>query len=100
MDSGSAPSGASTMCNCTSGNDGKNQLRLALPWEEPNSFFKSLMPSESRGQSQENECFAQFATFVRGRISFTAACGLLGASTGRGTFSFKEACCSSCCCFT
>src|SRR3984885_3053431 len=36
------------------------QLRLSLLDDEPNStFFKSLMLSESRGQSQEKECRAQ-----------------------------------------
>src|SRR2546429_9078617 len=70
----------------------------------PNSaFFNSLMLSESRGHSQENECCAQFAVFVRDLKSVAAAGGLLGFSRGNGVFSvsvLKVACCScSCCCF-
>src|SRR5258708_21253299 len=90
------------MCNCTSGNDGeKNQLRFPLLEDEPNSaFFRSLIPSDSRGQSQENESFAQLVAFMRDLISFAAAGRLFGASAGRGTFSLvREACCSCCCCF-
>src|SRR5436190_23935378 len=69
----------------------------------PNSaFFNSLMLSESRGHSQENECCAQFAVFVRDLKSFAAARGLLGFSRGSGVFSvsvLKVACCNcSCCC--
>src|SRR5439155_13879195 len=70
----------------------------------PNSaFFNSLMLSESRGHSQENECCAQFAVFVRDLKSLVAAGGLLGFSRGNGVFSvsvLKVACCNcSCCCF-
>src|SRR5258706_14423090 len=68
----------------------------------PNSaFFNSLILSESRGHSQENECCAQFAVFVRDLKSVVAAGGL-GFSRGSGVFSvsvLKVACCSSCCCF-
>ena len=32
---------------------------------ELNSFFRSLMLSESRGQSQENELLAQLAALIR-----------------------------------
>ena len=46
---------------------------------ELNSFFRSLMLSESRGQSQENELLAQLAARMR------AAC-LTGLATGTGTF--------------
>src|ERR1700694_5244793 len=80
-----------------------NYPPLALPWEEPNSFFRSLMPSESRGQSQEKEPGAQFIVFARDLKSFAAAARLLGAAagtgTGTGTFSFpREVCCTGCCC--
>src|ERR1035441_7162087 len=51
-------------------NDVDDQPRLALLEEEPNSFFKSLMPSESRGHSQENECRAQGMAFARDLMSF------------------------------
>src|SRR5213078_1839667 len=69
----------------------------------PNSaFFNSLMLSESRGHSQENECCAQFAVFVRDRKSVVAAGGLPGFSRGNGVFSvsvLNVVCCnSSCCC--
>src|SRR5258705_11556475 len=67
----------------------------------PNSaFFNSLMLSESRGHSQENECCAQFAVFVRDLKSFAAARGLLGFSRGSGVFSvsvLKVACCNCSC---
>ena len=67
----------------------------------PNSaFFNSLMLSESRGHSQENEGCAQF--FVRDLKSLVAA-GDLGFSRGNGVLSvsvLKLACCNcSCCCF-
>src|SRR6266404_2546605 len=66
----------------------------------PNSaFFNSLMLSESRGHSQENEGCAQF--FVRDLKSLVAAGGL-GFSRGNGVLSvsvLKLACCNcSCCC--
>ena len=47
--------------------------RFALPGEGPlNSFFRSFQLSESRGQSQENECCAQLPVFGCGLISLAA----------------------------
>src|SRR4029079_18256297 len=48
-----------------------------------NSLLSSLMLSESRGHSQENEFLAQFAALMR------AAC-LTGLATGTGTFSNSD----------
>ena len=76
-----------------------DQLRLPLPGDELNSFFRSLIPSESRGHSQENEPGVQFDVFARNLKSFTAAARLLGAATGTGTLSLlKEVCCIGGCC--
>src|ERR1700688_5078338 len=84
---------------------GVNQPRLALLGGGLNSFFKSLRPSESLGQSQENECSAQFSIFARGLTFGAVACGLVtGLATLRvvtGAFSFpvsNAACCTCCCC--
>src|ERR1700733_14525501 len=90
------------------GMTGANQPRLGL-FEDGlglNRFFKSLRPSESLGQSQENEGCAQVAVFARGLTLFgAAACGLaVGLATLRvvtGAFSFplsNAACCNCCCC--
>src|ERR1700728_2444357 len=78
------------------------QLRLGLLDEEPNSaFFRSLMPSESRGQSQEKECCAQLAALRRLMSpAGAAACGLPMLPVTGGAFSvsfFREACLSCCC---
>src|SRR4051812_8931032 len=64
-----------------------------------NIFFSPLMPSESRGQSQENELLAQLAARMR------AAC-LTGLATGTGTLSTSaradpgsdrsDTCCTCC----
>src|ERR1700733_504427 len=46
----------------------KPQPRLAvlLGDDDPNSaFFRSLIPSESRGQSHEKECCAQLVSLMR-----------------------------------
>ena len=45
--------------------DDSNQLRLALLGDGLNSFLISLMPSESRGHSQEKESLAQLVALVR-----------------------------------
>src|SRR5882757_6073421 len=83
-----------------------DQPRLALPWEEPNSFFRSLIPSESRGHSQENESFVQFAVFGRDLKSAAGACGLLEFPGGgevlsvlREAFSLEREACCNCSCF-
>src|SRR5467141_3531119 len=78
----------------------RRQLRFALLDGEPNSFLISLMPSEIRGQSQENEPFAQLVARMRGRASIGTACCFAGLATGTGTFSvslFSETCCTCCC---
>src|SRR4051794_32190048 len=80
----------------------QRQLRFALPCEPPNSLFRSLRPSEIRGQSQENALFAQLPALMRARASFgAAACCLSGLATGTGTLAgslFSETCCTCCCC--
>src|ERR1700730_1203233 len=81
--------------------DEEIQLRFALACDAPNSFLISLMPSESRGHSQENESLAHCVAFARARKSLAAACCFTGLSRGTGTFSvslLKAACCT-CCCF-
>jgi len=70
---------------------------LGLVLGATNSFFRSLRPSESRGQSQEKEPGAQFAVFARDLKSLAAAARLLGAAAGTGTFSILNEVCCTCC---
>ena len=82
-----------------------------------NSFLISLMPSESRGHSQEKESLAQLVALVRdlrspdltspdftspdlGSLVAAACCCRAGFPLGTGTFStslFSETCCTCRC---
>ena len=66
------------------------------------AFFRSLMRSESRGHSHENESFGQFAGLARlGSPAVLDGAGLamLAVATGGlSTSLFSEACCCNCRC--